>query len=304
MTKPEPVALLAPRHWPSWFGVALIYLIGRLPVPMLAVFGEAIGLLLYALHRPRRRVARRNIALCFPNLTQAAQRRLVRAHFRALGRSLFDTGVFWWASRRRMRRLVQIAGADHLAAARASGKTVILLVPHFVAVQAGVALVLDHPIANFYKPVKNPVLRHLYATRMLRFGGELIARADGIRAALRALRRGLPLYYLPDQDLGRAHSVFVPFFGVPAATTTALARLAAAADATVLPCLARQRPFGGYELIFRPPLRDYPSGDEERDARAMNHEIEQAVALMPAQYFWVHKRFKTRPDPEEPDLYR
>lgn len=301
----EPKAnLWAPRHWPSWLGVALIYVIGRLPVPVLAVLGEAVGLLLYALHAPRRRIAQRNIALCFPDLGRTAQRRLARAHFRALGRSLFDTGVFWWASRRRMRRLVHLVGAEHLQVARATGRPVILLVPHFVAVQAGVALVLEHPIANFYKPVNNPVLRHLYATRMLRFGGRLIARADGIRAALRALRSGCPLYYLPDQDLGRAHSAFVPFFGVPAATTTALARLAGAADAIVLPCLARQRPLGGYEIIFRPPLEHYPSGNEEADARRMNHEIEQAVALMPAQYFWVHKRFKTRPDPAEPDLYR
>jgi len=296
--------LVAPRFWPSWLAAALIFLVGRLPVPLLALFGEGIGLLLYALHGPRRRIALRNIAACFPGLAACAQRRLVRQHFRALGRSLFDTGIFWWASRRRMRRLVRFSGTEHYAAAVASGKPVILLAPHFVAVQVGVALVLERPIANFYKPVNNPVLSHLYCTRMLRFGGQLISRQDGIRPALRALKQRLPLYYLPDQDLGRTHSVFVPFFGVPAATTTALARLARAADAIVLPCVSRQRPFGGYEILFRPPLAHYPSGNEVADARQMNAEIEQAVALMPAQYFWVHKRFKTRPDPKDPDFYR
>ncbi|HET9123198.1 MAG TPA: hypothetical protein VFN52_06860, partial [Acidiferrobacteraceae bacterium] len=158
-------------------------------------------------------------------------------------------------------------------------------------------------VANYYRRANNPVFAHLYARQMSRFGSALLPRSAGIRAALRILRSGQPLYYLPDQDMGRDHAVFVGFFGVPAATTTALARLARAANAAVIPCFPRQRSYGRYELLLGAPLPDYPEGDAERDARRMNAEIERAVRLMPEQYLWVHKRFKTRPLPGDPSFY-
>ncbi|MHB2040141.1 MAG: lysophospholipid acyltransferase family protein [Acidiferrobacteraceae bacterium] len=291
------------RRWPSWVIAGLFWVIGRLPAFVLAALGDGLGVLLYALAATRRRVALRNLSACFPAMAQAQRRRIARRHFQALGRSLLDPGLFWWASASRLARLVRLHGRDHYERALAAGRPLILLTPHFVAIQAGVALSIERAVATVYRPLDDPVLGALYARQLARFKGRLIARPDGIRAALRALKDGLPLYYLPDQDLGRDHAVFAPFFGVPAATTTALARVARATHALVLPCIARQRRFGGYEILIGPPLAGFPTGDDVADARRMNEAIERAVIAAPEQYFWVHKRFKTRPRPEDGDFY-
>ena len=293
----------APRQWPSWIVAMLLWVIGRLPAFVLALLGDGLGTLLYRIATTRRRVALKNLSVCFPGTPEAERIRIARRHFRALGRSLLDPGFFWWASASRLKRLVRIHGRAHYDEALASGHPIILLAPHFVAIQAGVTLSIERPVATVYRPLDDVVLGTLYARQLARFNGRLIARPDGIRAALRALKERLPLYYLPDQDLGRDHAVFAPFFGVPAATTTALARLARATGAVVLPCCSRQRRFGGYEILIGPALAGFPSGDDLKDAGRMNEAIERAVATMPEQYFWVHKRFKTRPISEDADFY-
>ncbi|MHB1529094.1 MAG: lysophospholipid acyltransferase family protein [Acidiferrobacteraceae bacterium] len=293
----------APRHWPGWFVAAFLFLLGRLPAPVLALLGDGLGTLLYVLAGARRRVALRNLSACFPKMAPSRHRRLARRHFRALGRSLLDPGLFWWASVARLRRLVRISGRAHYDAALATGRPIILLVPHFVAIQAGILLSVERPMAFIYRPLDNDVLGMIYARQLGRFKGQGVARRHGLRGALRALKERQPLYYLPDQDFGRTHAVFAPFFGVPAATTTALSWLARASGALVVPCLTRQHALGGYEIILQPALSDYPSGDDLADARRMNAVIEQAVASMPEQYFWVHKRFKTRPLPGDADFY-
>jgi KDO2-lipid IV(A) lauroyltransferase len=302
-TSRRPVALGAPRHWLSWSAAALLFLLGRLPAPALALLGDGLGTLLYVLAGTRRRVALRNLSVCFPKMTPANHRRLARRHFRALGRSLLDPGLFWWASAARLQRLVRISGRAHYEAALATGRPVILLVPHFVAIQAGIVLSIERRVAFIYRPLDDDVLGMVYVRQLERFNGQGIARHHGLRGALRAFKEGLPLYYLPDQDFGRAHAVFAPFFGVPTAATTALSRLARVSGALVVPCLTRQRALGGYEIILRPAFSDYPSGDDLADATRMNAAIEQAVISMPEQYFWVHKRFKTRPSPDDPDFY-
>ena len=306
-TQPLPfrVALLQPKYWPTWAGFALLRLSALLPLRLLALMGAALGLAFYAVHAPRRRIAATNIALCFPALDARAQRQLVRSHFRALGQAMFDVALAWWAAPTRLRRLCRVEGGEHLARARARGG-VILLAPHFAALElGGMRLAIDHTCATMYKRAKNELATWFFMRRRPRFGGVAVEQRAGARAAVRAIKDGLLFYYLPDQDLGAADSVFVPFFGVPTATVPALSRLAALGDAQVLPFFTYQRPWGaGYDIVIGAPLADFPSADPVRDATAMNAAIEVGIARAPAQYFWVHKRFKTTPPGAAPRYRR
>ena len=283
-------------------GLFVLWLLSHAPLPWLAILGRSLGRLLYLLHRSRRRVVMTNIALCFPELSGLAQRRLARAHFAALGQGLFDLTVAWWASAERLRRLVSFRGREHYDKAVAEGP-VILLVPHFVALEVGVVLSIERPMANVYRELPNPVFEQAFRAATGRFGATLITQDQGVRPVLKALREGRVLYYLPDQDFGERSSVFAPFFGVPTITLHAVGRLARAAHAQVVPCYVWQRPAGrGYEIAFGPALSGFPSGDVQIDARATNRAIEDGVREHPEQYFWVHKRFKTRP-PGAPSVY-
>ena len=283
-------------------GLGGLWLLSHAPLPWLAVIGRSLGLLLYGLHRNRRRVAVTNIALCFPELPKAAQRRLVRAHFAALGQGLFDVTLAWWASAARLRRLVSFRGREHYDQALAKGP-VILLVPHFVALEIGVLLSTERPMANVYRELPNPVFEQAFRAATGRFGATMITQDEGVRPVLRALKEGRTLYYLPDQDFGERSSVFAPFFGIPTITLHAVGRLARATHAQVVPCYVWQKPRGqGYEIAFGPALSGFPTGDVQADACATNRAIEEGVHEHPEQYFWVHKRFKTRP-PGAPSVY-
>ncbi len=297
-------ALAHPRYWATWLGVGLLRTAVLLPLPVLAGIGGLLGLFLYYLHPPRRRIVAINLGRCFPRLDARAQRRLARQHFRALGQGLFDAAIVWWASVRRLQRLVHFEGREHYDRALTQGRPIILLAPHFVAMEVGgVFLSGERPVTTMYKKTKNAAFNSLLRHARVRFGGQIIERDEGLKPAIRALKGGRVFYYLPDQDLGREHSVFAPFFGVSTATVPALGRLAQLTGAVVIPCFTRQRTWGrGYDVIFEPPLADFPTGDTLIDAARTNEAIERGVALMPAQYFWVHKRFKTRPEGEA-DFY-
>ncbi len=282
--------------------LAFLWLIGRLPLPLLAVLGKGLGVVTYYLYGPRRRVVLANLALCFPDQDRAARRRLARAHFLSLGQGIFDLTVAWWAGPARLRRLVRFRGREHYDRALAQGN-VILLVPHFTAMEVGCLLSTERPMANVYRRLPNPVFERAFREAIGRFGATMITQEQGVRPVLKALREGRVLYYLPDQDFGERSSVFAPFFGVPTSTLHAVGRLARAASAQVVPCYVWQRPRGaGYEIAFAPALADFPSGDPLRDATATNEAIERGVRVHPEQYFWVHKRFKTRP-PGYPSVY-
>jgi len=274
----------------------LIWLLHFLPLQLLAPLGEAFGLLFYALGRERRRVCLANLEHCFPGLSVSERSTLARCHFRAVGRSLLERGILWWAPRSRILRLVRLSGFEHLRALQ--GKPVILLVPHFVALDAGfVRLACEIDAASIYGRQKSEALNRRMLKGRTRFGNQrLFSRQEGVRPALAALKEGLPFYYLPDQDYGPRDAVFVPFFGVPAATITGLSRLATLAGARVVPCVTRMLPGGaGYELTCYPAWENFPTDDIVADTRRMNAFVEERVREMPEQYFWVHKRFKTRP---------
>jgi Kdo2-lipid IVA lauroyltransferase/acyltransferase len=284
-------------------GIGLLWLLHFLPLGVLAAFGRTLGLVLHALGRERRNVALTNLRLCFPQWTEDERRRLVRRHVQAVARSFVERGILWWGSKERIQGLVRVEGREHVDALR--GQPVIWLAPHFVGLDmGGTRIITEWAACSMYSRQKDPVIDRVLLRGRTRFiAPRLFSRQDGIRPLVRAIREGLPFYYLPDQDLGLRDSIFVPFFGVPAATITGLSRVARLAGAVVVPVVTRQLPGAeGYVTTFYPPWRDFPSGDDERDARRMNEFIEQRVLEMPEQYWWLHKRFKTRP-PGEPRPY-
>ena len=289
------------RRIGSWLALALLWLLHFLPTPAIGALGRGLGRLLYRFGRGR--VTDTNLALCFPDMPEAERKALGRRHFEALGRNALEMSVMWFGSDERVLGLVPMRGREHLD--RLRGKPVILLVPHFIGLNMGGARIAhEYPgSASIYSRQKNPVLDRLFLRGRLRFGSPtLLSRQDGMRAIVKTLREGRLLYFLPDMDFGPRDAIFVPFFGVPAATVTALPRLAQLGRATVVPAIARQLE-RGYEVVIHPPWEDYPSGDVEADVRRMNAFIEARVLEMPEQYFWAHKRFKTRP-PGEPSPYR
>lgn len=289
------------RRLGSWLAVALLWLLHWLPTPVLGAMGRALGRLLYRFGRGR--VTDTNLALCFPEMPDAERKALGRRHFEALGRNAIEMSVMWFGSDERVLGLVSLTGREHLDGLR--GKPVILLVPHFVGLNMGGARIAhEYPgSASIYSRQKNPVLDRLFLHGRLRFGSPiLLSRQDGMRSIVKTLREGRLLYFLPDMDFGPRDAIFAPFFGVPAATVTALPRLAQLGRATVVPAIAVQREHG-YEMVVYPPWEGYPSGDVEADVRRMNAFIEERVREIPEQYFWAHKRFKTRP-PGEPSPYR
>ena len=302
----NPVAsakLWRPSLLPIWFGIGLLWLLHWLPLPLQAALGNALGWLLAMKPGKRRRVVATNLALCFPEASHAQRRRWLRQTFQASMRAVLEHGVLWWGSAARLRRLIRI---DNPEAARGDGvRPVIWLAPHFVGLDmGGVRLTMDHHIASMYAPAKDPVTDHFMRHGRTRFSNiVLIARYEGIKSTLQAIKSGLPFYYLPDQDHGRHNAVFVPFFGVPAATVSALPRLARLTGAQIIPAVTRQLPWGrGYAVRFYPPWDAYPSGDLEADVARMNTFIEERIRDMPPQYLWLHRRFKTRPV-GEPSLY-
>lgn len=268
-----------------------------LPIPLLAGCGRLFGAVFYRFGRWRRHVALTNLGLCFPHLDAAQKSALARRHFAAFGRAFLERGLLWWASPERIRRVVQLEGREHLDALR--GRPVILFAPHFVGLDMGLTrIAMEVDIVCIYAPQKNPAFNdQLYRGRM-RFGqAEMLSRRNGVRPALRALKAGKPLYYLPDLDYGDEDAIFADFFGVPAATITGLPRLARLTGATVLPVVTHMTD-AGYVVAIGAPWRDYPSGEVAADIGRMNRFIEQEVAKMPEQYYWLHRRFKTRPPGE------
>ena len=283
--------------------IGVFWLLHFLPLAVLARIGTVAGLAFMAFGRERREVARTNLALCFPGWDKARREAVLRAHFRAIGRSFFEAGIVWWGSEERIRRIVRIEGEEH---ARAQGdRRIILLVPHFVGIEMeGLRVSMDGKGMAVYSHQKNRVFDEFLVRVRSRFPGtRMVARQKGVKTLLRGFKDGLFLQLSPDLDLGPRDAIFVPFFGVQAATVTALSRLTRLADAVMVPVVVRQLPGGeGYVIRMYPAWENYPGESVEADTRRMNSFIEERVLEMPEQYYWVHKRFKTRP-PGEPRFY-
>lgn len=284
------------------FLIALLWLLHWLPLPILGRIGTAVGWLMYYAIPKRRKIAMINLRLCMPELSEAQRRDIVMRHFQGYSRSILERSLIWWAPIPRLRRLIRVEPAVPQAEME-SGPT-ILLCPHFVCLDvAGVAARVI-PLSTIYSPQKNKAFDDLLRYGRERFGPvRLFTREDGVKPILRALRDGLPYFMLPDMDFGEKDAAFVPFFGIPAATLTALGRLAGATGAKVIPIVATFLPdYKGYRVVFYPAWDNYPGDDMIAATRRMNAFIEERVRENPAEYFWTHKRFKTRP-PGEPSFY-
>ena len=279
--------------------LGLLWALQWLPLAWQAGLGRGLGRLLFALAGGRRRVALRNVQLCLPELDEAARQALVRQHFQWLARSLLERGLLWYAPVHRLKRLIQVEGDVGLA--ERSDKPVMWLVPHFVALDvAGVATQLfqTRPAASIYQAQSNAVFDAAMRKGRQRFGlAQVFARSERALPLVRAIRRGAAFFNLPDMDFGARDAAFVPFFDVPAATLLAPARMARTLGMRVQPVLAEILPGGqGYRVRFLPPWEDFPGDDDLAAATRINAWIAEQIRLNPAQYLWVHKRFKTRPD--------
>ena len=281
--------------------VFLFWLLHFLPLSLLALIGRGLGMLLFFLGRRRRKIAATNLAWCFPELSARQREQMVKAHFQVLGRSLLERSILWWGSRERLTKMIRIEGEGKIRALLQARRSVILLAPHFVGLDAGgVAIAMRIDSVSMYAAQANPVFDRLLLRGRKRFGDQLLlSRQDGILATIKAMKAGRPFYYLPDLNARRRESIFVPFFGIQTATISALPRLARAAKAAVLPCATRMLPGGqGYVVEIGDAWENFPTEDVEADTARMNAWIEAAIRTMPEQYYWVHRRFKTRPEGE------
>ena len=289
----------------SRIGLAALWIFQWLPLGLQAACGNALGRIGWRLVPSRRRVALRNLELCLFELTSDEREAIAREHFRWLGRSLLERGLLWYASPERLRRLIRVEGDVGLA--ERSDKPVMWLAPHFMGLDvagASVLLFQKRKGISIYQRQSDPVLDRALRRGRLRLGNaEIFARDDAGKALVRAIRKGDAFFNLPDMDFGTRDAAFVPFFGVQAATLLAPSRLARALGMVVQPVVAEILPGGaGYVVRFGEPWADFPSDDPVADSARMNRWIESEIRRDPAQYLWVHRRFKTRP-PGEPPLY-
>ena len=290
------------RFWPVWGMVAVLRMLSWLPLPVLYVLGAAAGELACQLHRPRRKITLRNLSACFPRRTDAEIRALARGHFRSIVIAVLAAGVAWWGGKARLTRLTRLRNREILDQTLSRGENIIVLAPHFTGLEyGGIYLSTLAPMVSMYRHHKNPLMDALIRQHRARFGVAQYSRHTLAKSMIRLLQKGRWFYYLPDQDPGRNQGVFAPFYSIPTATYAALGRIARLGNATVIPCVTRILPWGrGFEVIFEQPLADYPCGDEIRDATQMNHAIETLIEHAPEQYFWSHRRFKTRPEGAPP----
>ena len=283
---------------PNVIGRLLLLMVVRLPVPLLSVIGQGFGLLFYFLDYRRTNYARVNLKICFPELSDKARKKLLIKHFKNLGQSLFCTlGITWFKPRKRLVKYVNFINIETLENEIKNKNPVIILAPHFVGLELALSrLAMTFIVAGMYRPPRKNILHWAVDYKRRQFGGVPIESDSYLKKLIRVIRSGTPFFYLPDLDQGRyVQHVYAPFFGHPAATITALNRIAAMTRAKVIPCIAckASKP-GYYDVTFLPPLENFPTKDLLADAVLMNRFVEEHVRKRPAEYFWIHRRFKTQ----------
>jgi KDO2-lipid IV(A) lauroyltransferase len=294
---------LQPSTWLTWLGVACSALAARLPWPLQRALGRPLGALLKIVLGPRRKVAARNLELCFPELSPAERARLLDQAFTALGVGLFEFARAWWGEVTPMRRNLRVEGLEHLAAAQAGGRGVIVISGHFTTLELCARLMCGLvPLAGMYRPHATGAMEWAVKRGRLRYATAMFGR-DELRPALKHLKQGGLLWFAPDQDTRRGDSVFVPFFGRPAYSLTSTHQLARLSGAAVIAFAHERRPDGGYTLRLSPAFADFPSKDATADTARVMAAIEAMVRAVPAQYLWIHRRFKRQPDGRG-ELYR
>jgi Kdo2-lipid IVA lauroyltransferase/acyltransferase len=285
---------LSPRHWPMWMALGVMVAAAHLAWPLQRLLGRLAGWLAPYLASSRRRAAEVNLRLCFPDWDEAQRKQLLDESFAALGIGLFEFIRAWWGSVAPMRRGLRIEGLEHLQALRDQGRGVLMVSGHFMTLELCGRLMCDHvPLAGMYRRHRNPVFEWAVKRGRLRYAVHMFTNEE-IRGAVRHLKQGGFLWYAPDQDMRGKDTVFAPFFGVPAATITATHQFARLTGCAVVPFFHR-REGGRYILRVAPPLEDFPSSDPVADSARVNAQIEAMVREAPAQYLWIHRRFKRQP---------
>lgn len=297
---PFPRTLLAPQHWPAWLGILVMAGVARLPATLARPCARGFGALLGVLMRGRRKVARRNLELCFPELDAAAREIVVQQSFRSLGEGAYEFARAWWGSVEHLRYTID--GLEHIERVRAEGRGVLLLSGHFLTLEICGRLLCKHiPLAGMYRRHGAPAFEWAVKRGRLRYAAAMFAREE-LRAAVKHVKAGGLLWYAPDQDMRGKDTVFAPFFGVPASTITATFQLARLTGAAVIPFFHHRDGRGGYVLRIGAPLADRDGEDDTAHTARVNALIEQMVREAPDEYLWIHKRFKSRPD-GAPGLY-
>ena len=294
---------LSPQHWPAWLGLGIMRLGICLPYTWQLKLGSGIGGIIYRLMAKRRHIAATNIHLCLPELSPEEQEVLTRRFIHSAGMGIFEFALCWWASKKRLIKLAQYEGMEHIQHALQKGKGVILLTAHFTCMEIGGRLLsFCQPYRVVYKKAKNLLLDAIMVRGRERYGVKSVYTYR-LRDMIIGLKHNEVILYAMDQDFGEKHSIFAPFMGVMTTTLTTLTRLAKMTGAVVVPYFPRRLNNGeGYKITILPPLEDFPSDDELKDATRINQIIEQAIREAPEQYLWAHRRFKTRP-PGEKNVY-
>ncbi len=300
--------LLHPKYWVTWLAFGLWYLIIQLlPFKALMWLGAKVGRLAARFSDHRSIVARKNIAMCFPELTEQEQERLFWQSMESLGCGFMDSGIAWFWPQKRLKNIIEFQGVEHLQSVLDEGSGVLFFTYHFTSLEVALGSIsLAFPRENHgvYRPHGNKVYDYVMRKGRERFAADLKGvPKDGVRQMVKALRSGKILFYLPDQDYGARYSKFVPFMGNEAATVIAPSQLAKMGRAKVLAfCTFRKRDGSGYQVKIFPAFEGYGQ-DEEKDAENGNRFLETLIREYPEQYLWVHRRFKSRPD-NDPDFYR
>jgi KDO2-lipid IV(A) lauroyltransferase len=283
---------LHPKYWPTWLGIGILRIFEPLPNSLLYRLGRGFGRLVYLFPSPFKRIARRNIELCLPELDATAREDILREHFAGLGCALFETAISWWSSNERIRHITLMTGLEHLQAAQATGRGVLLLSAHFNSIEIGCrALAARLPLNVMYRPTKNALIGEFVHSRRAVQTKRAIPR-DDVRTLIKALKDGDVVWYAPDQSFRKKGAEMVKLFGIPAATNTATSRIAGMTKALVLPYFFERLPGGGYKGTIHPPLEGFPTDDAVADTERFNRIVEAEVRRMPAQYLWIHRRFK------------
>ena len=302
------LAFLHPRHWLTWLGLAVFFVITFLPMPVIDWLGCRLGRFVAQSNKKRFNITSTNLSLCFPEKTDEEIVAMANKNFQAQFRSLMHYGVLWWRPVWLVKKSINKTGFELIEQYKNQGKNIIILLPHYVGLEFFLAAIaMDESVVGLYKAMKNPVINWIVANGRLRFGrasdGMVISREQGLRPLIRETRAGKTLVYLADEDLGAQQSVFVPFYGVPKATIPVLGRLAKSCKAVVLPCVCCYRAeTRQYEIKLLPAIEGMPTGDDEADILSMNKALERAIDHCPVEYLWSLRYFKTRP-PGEASVY-
>ncbi|HJP06754.1 MAG TPA: lysophospholipid acyltransferase family protein [Arenicellales bacterium] len=293
------LSFLAPRYWGTWVLAGILGLCVLLPRPWVLALGRQIGRLFFRRNQKRVRIARINLAWCFPDQDEAAREAILHEHLACYGQAILDLGLVWWAPRSRLDRLCTIYGEAELQALQRSGEKTLLIIPHVLGIDmAGAALARLGSGTSMMKSPSNPLLNWRLWQGRSRFGAQIFMRDQGLRPLVKAIRAGRVGYLMPDEDLDHAHSVFAPFFGVSTATLPVVGRVAKMTGAKVIPVFCRLDRNGRYHVTLGPALSGFPENDAVADATAVNAAFEVGIRSAPEQYLWTLRWFRTRPNGE------